>query len=214
MINFCTLDMSKLYIDITKDRVYAEAANSKARRSAQTAMYVILSAFTRLVAPILAFTSNEIWESMPHNSLEDARHVMLNAMPKFNADYDFADIEDKYAKLFDLRDDVMKALEVARAEKLIGKSLDAKVTVFATDDTKEVLCSFADELATVFITSQAVVSCDVAPENAFKDTVSGIAILVEVADGEKCDRCWMYSANTVSDGEGCVCERCKSVLGI
>ena len=214
LINFCTLDMSKLYIDITKDRVYAEAANSKARRSAQTAMYTILSAFTRLVAPILAFTSNEIWESMPHNESEDARHVMLNSMPKFNAAYDFADVEDKYAKLFDLRDDVMKALEVARAEKLIGKSLDAKVTVFATDDTKDVLSAFADELATVFITSQAVVSCDAAPENAFNDTTSGIAVLVETADGEKCDRCWMYSVNTVSDGDGCVCERCKGVLGI
>ncbi len=214
LINFCTLDMSKLYIDITKDRVYAEAANSKARRSAQTAMFTILSALTRLVAPILAFTSNEIWESMPHKSNEDARHVMLNSMPAFESAYDFFDVEDKYSKLFDLRDDVMKALEIARADKLIGKSLDAKVTVFATEETKDVLDAFADELATVFITSQAVVSNDVAPENAFKDTMSGIAVLVETADGEKCDRCWMYSVNTVSDGEGCVCERCKGVLGI
>jgi len=214
LINFCTLDMSKLYIDITKDRVYAEAANSKARRSAQTAMYTILSALTRLVAPILAFTSNEIWESMPHNASEDARHVMLNSMPKFESAYDFADVEDKYTKLFDLRDDVMKALEVARAEKLIGKSLDAKVTVYAEGDAKDVLASFADELATVFITSQAVISDENAPENAFKDTISGIAVLVETADGEKCDRCWMYSTNNVSDGEGCVCQRCKDVLGI
>ena len=88
-------------------------------------------------------------------------------------------------------------------------------TTHTTDkEVFELLSAFADELATVFITSQAVVSNDVAPENAFKDTMSGIAVLVETADGEKCDRCWMYSVNTVSDGEGCVCERCKGVLGI
>ena len=214
LINFCTLDMSKLYIDITKDRVYAEGASSFERRSAQTAMYTILSAFTRLLAPILAFTSNEIWESMPHKADEDPRHVMLNSMPVFCADYDFADVEAKYEKLFDLRDDVMKALELARAEKLIGKSLDAKVTVYANDETKEILSAFANELATVFITSEAIVSEENAPSNAFTDTVSGIAVVVEPADGQKCDRCWMFSKNVFADGDGCVCERCKNVLGI
>jgi len=123
-------------------------------------------------------------------------------------------IEEAWDKLFDLRDDVMKALELARAEKLIGKSLDAKVTIYADGEAKDVLSAFVDELATVFITSQAVISTEAAPENAFKDTTSSIAVLVETADGEKCDRCWMYSVNTVSDGEGCVCERCKGVLGI
>jgi isoleucyl-tRNA synthetase len=177
-------------------------------------MYTVLSMLTRLVAPILCFTAEEIWKCMPHAQSEDTRSVFLNSMPAYDEALTFCDVMEKWNKLFEMRDDVMKALEIARAEKLIGKSLDAKVTVYAEGEEKEVLSSFASELATVFITSQAVVCEGAAPENAFKDTTSGISVLVEAADGEKCDRCWMYSINTVSDGEGCVCERCKSVLGI
>ena len=107
----------------------------------------------------------------------------------------------------------MKALELARASKLIGKSLDAKLTIYTSNEEhKALLDSFADELATVFIVSQAYVSTENAPEGAFCETESGIAVLVDKADGYKCDRCWTYSTEGVHDEEGFICERCRKIL--
>ena len=208
VVNFCTTDMSKLYIDITKDRVYVEKRDSFARRSAQSALYLILSALTRLIAPILSYTANEIWKVMPHAASEDATHVLLNDMPVCE-NYGFGEEIEAYNKLFTLRDDIMKALEIARAEKKIGKSLDAKITVFAKDDNKALLDRFSDELAAICIVSSVTVSGDTASEGAFAGENSSIAVLVENADGEKCDRCWMYTTDIVEDGEGRICRRCK-----
>ena len=120
-------------------------------------------------------------------------------------------------QLFILRDDVMKALEIARANKMIGKSLDAKVTVYTEDEAQyETLNGFASDLATMFITSQATAVKGTAPEGAFTETVSGLAVVVEPADGEKCDRCWMYTTAPIFDGEGeergCLCNRCHQVV--
>lgn len=210
--NFCTNDLSKLYIDISKDRVYTEKKDDPIRRSAQSAMYIVLSAMTRLMAPILSFTTNELWGYMPHTSDEDARHVMLSSMPEENADWRFEAVEAKYNALFELRDDVMKALELARADKKIGKSLDAKLTLYADSDSAALLNSFADELTTIFIVSGISVTTDTAPEEAF--TEGKLGVLVEPADGEKCDRCWMYATVGLKDSEGFVCKRCQKVLGL
>ena len=213
--NFCTVDMSKLYIDITKDRLYVEKTESKARRSAQTAMYIILSSLTRLIAPLLSYTAEEIWHSMKHISTDDTRSVFLADMPKPSDEYAFGEIEARWNKLFDLRDDVMKALEVARADKQIGKSLDAKLTIYTSDkDVTELLESFGDELETVFIVSGCKLSSESAPAGAFTECVdSRIAgVLVEAADGVRCDRCWKYSTDTHADGDSHLCARCKSVI--
>ncbi len=220
--NFCTIDMSKLYIDITKDRVYVEKADSAARRSAQTAMYLAISALTRLIAPILAFTAEEIWQAMPHASTDKKESVYLNLLPDVCADYDFADA-DKWNELFALRDDVMKALEIARAEKKIGKSLDAKVTIFTADEAVLALLGkfSTEELATVFITSGASVKNAAAPEGAYTpDANTGnaaVSVLVENADGHRCDRCWCYSTDgevTTDDegNEGFICRRCAAII--
>ncbi len=200
--NFCTIDMSKLYIDITKDRLYVEKKDSAARRGAQTVMYIILDALTRLVAPILSFTADEIWQSMPHADGVDTRSVLLNDMPE-SGKYSFADIESHWNALFDLRDEVLKALEDARAAKLIGKSLEAKVIISANDEKYALLDSFKNELETVFIVSQVELKHG-----------EGDALGVEVvhADGEKCDRCWMYSTDVVAEGEGHLCKRCAAIL--
>ena len=201
--NFCTVDMSKLYIDITKDRVYVENKESKGRRSAQTAMYIILSSLVRLLAPILSFTAEEAWASMSHPSSDDARSVMLNDMPEYDEQYHFGGIEEHWNKLFDLRDDVMKALEAARADKMIGKSLDAKITIHTSDaDQYALLRSFEAELETVFIVSGVKLVND--GENS---------VTVEPADGCKCVRCWKYAKEGV-DKEGFLCARCASILGI
>jgi isoleucyl-tRNA synthetase len=210
--NFCTVDMSKLYIDIIKDRVYVEKADSKARRSAQTAMYHIISALTRLASPLIAFTGEEIWQAMPHLATDKTESVFLNDMPA-SADYSFAKESESWDKLFDIRDTVTKALELARASKAIGKSLDAKITVYSTDaDTLALLNTMKDELATVFIVSAVSVEEGTNAE-AYAEEGSPITVLVEQAAGRKCDRCWAYSEQGVEDEEGgFVCERCRRIL--
>ncbi len=211
--NFCTIDMSKLYIDITKDRLYVEAKDSKTRRAAQTAMYHILSALTRVTAPLLSYTAEEIWHAMKHVASDDKLSVFLNDMPKYDAALEFDGLEEKWDKLFDLRDDVMKALELSRADKLIGKSLDAKLTIWATDsDTFSTLKAFESQLEDVFIVSSVALSNESAPADAFSETISGIAVKVEAADGEKCDRCWKYSTNTEHVDDSCLCPRCRAVI--
>jgi isoleucyl-tRNA synthetase len=201
---FCTVDMSKLYVDITKDRVYTEAKNSDARRAAQTTMYIILSSLVRLIAPILAFTADEAWLSMAHVESDDVRSVVLNDMPEFDPALSFPEIEERYEKLFALRDGIMKSLEEARASKTIGKSLDAKLTISVSDkETLELLSSFtSDELETVFIVSGVTV------------TEGEDSVKVENADGCKCVRCWKYSSLGTETEAGFLCVRCKDTLGL
>ena len=212
--NFCTTDMSKLYIDITKDRVYTEEADGKLRRAAQTAMWHILSALTRIIAPMISFTAEEIWQAMPHLSSDNKKSVFLNPLPEVRPEWSFPELEAHWDRLFALRDDVMKALELARAEKLIGKSLDADLTVYATDkDVCALLDSFGEEaLKTVFIVSDVNVKNEAAPAGAFTETQSGIGVLVTASTAERCDRCWMHDKNAVADGDGHLCPRCAAIV--
>ena len=215
LCNFCTVDLSKLYIDITKDRVYAEAPDSKARRSAQTAMYYIISAMTRMMAPMLSFTAEEIWQAMPHKAGDVKESIFLNDIPKYDEALTFSEVTARWNRLFALRECVMKSLELARAEKRIGKSLDAKVTVYAPDaEIYELLVSFKDELPTVFIVSQVELVKAAAPEGTVIDD-GPVGVVVEAADGKKCERCWNFTTNGTDDGEGgCLCPRCHTVLGL
>ncbi len=204
--NFCTIEMSKIYIDISKDRTYVDKKDGFARRSAQTVMYRILSAMTLLVSPILSFTADEIWKSMPHKASDNVQNVILNDMPEYTASPELDEAYARYEKLFELRDKVLVALENARAAKLIGKSLEAKVTLTASGELYNFLDSFTeDELSDVFIVSQTKL---VKGEG---DMTAEVA----QADGDKCVRCWKHSpeAFTTSDGD-CLCPRCKGILGI
>ncbi len=213
--NFCTVELSKLYIDITKDRLYTERADSAARRAGQTTMFRVLTALARLLAPLLAHTTEEIWQAMPHTADEDRRSVLLNRMPVYDAAEPFGEVTDRYNTLFALRDDVMKALEIARADKKIGKSLDAKVTVYCGGEAAEILRGFGDELKTVFIVSGVSLADGEPAEGAFAECTSeGIAgVLVEQADGIRCDRCWMYTTDggETADG-GLLCDRCRAAI--
>ncbi len=212
--NFCTTELSKLYIDITKDRVYTEKADSEARRAAQTAMYFVLSGMIRLLAPVLAFTAEEMWQAIPHLEADRTESVYLNDMPQYNEALVFADVRARYDRLFEMRDDVMKALELARAEKLVGKSLEAKITLYTKDaEMMALLEDFGKELCTVFIVSGIALSGEDAPADAHTEGLSGVGVLVETADGCKCDRCWSYSAKGIStDDGGFLCERCRQIL--
>ena len=212
--NFCTVNLSKIYIDVTKDRVYVGKKDGLPRRAAQTAMYTVLHGLTRLIAPLLAFTSEEIWQSMPHGAADVRESVYLNDMPAYDEAYCNTELAELWDRQFALRDDVMKALEVARAAKLIGKSLDAKVTVYTEDkDVAALLDSFAADLATIYIVSEAKVVMGAAPAGAFTETASGIGVVVELADGDKCDRCWAHSTEGehTEDG-GFICAKCKAII--
>lgn len=212
--NFCTIDMSKLYIDITKDRLYTEKKDSKGRRSAQTAMYTILGALIKLIAPILSFTAEEAWGYMAHGEGDNAESVFLNDMPSYDEKYSDPETEEKYNRLFEVRDDIMKALEEARFKKQIGKSLDAAIVIYGDKDSDamKIFEEFKNELKTVFIVSAATLSYEIAPENAFSETEHGIKITVEKAAGHKCERCWMYSDDgSVQDGTY-ICARCLEAL--
>ena len=213
--DFCTIQLSKLYIDITKDRVYAEGAASRERRAAQTAMYYIVSAMTRLMAPLLSFTAEEIWQAMPHKTSDKTESIFLNEMPAFDEALTFADVAARFDELFALRDNVMKALELARAEKRIGKSLDAKVTVYAEGVAFDTLKAFESELPTLFIVSQVALVNGAAPAEVTVEEGAPIAVAVDTAEGEKCDRCWNYTVKAFHDGEeGVLCPRCRRVLGL
>ena len=212
--NFCTTNLSKIYIDVTKDRVYVGKKDGQPRRAAQSAMYTVLNGLTRILAPLISFTAEEIWQAMPHASSDVRESVFLNEIPTYDETLCNAELAARWDRQFALRDDVMKALEVARAAKLIGKSLDAKVTVYTEDkDAAALLESFGADLATVYIVSGAKVVVGKAPEGAFTETASGIEVLVELADGEKCDRCWAHSTEGehTEDG-GFICAKCKAII--
>lgn len=212
--NFCTTELSKLYIDITKDRVYTERTDGEARRSAQTAMYFVLSGLVRLLAPIISFTAEEMWQAIPHKASDNCESVFLNDMPVYDEALTYTDVADKWNRLFAMRDDVMKALELARAEKLVGKSLEAKVTLYTKDaDMLALLNGFGAELSTVFIVSGVALVEGDAPDNAHTEGLSGVGVLVAPAEGCKCERCWSYS--TVGDDlgeDGFICARCREIL--
>lgn len=207
--NFCVVDMSNFYLDVLKDRLYVDKADSVSRRAAQTVMYRVLDTLTRLVSPILAFTADEIWQFMPHDSSCDTRNVIFNDMPCAKGDAD-PEFTARWDRIIALREDVKKALENARTEKVIGASLDANVDLFATGADYEFLCSVKDILKSVFIVSAVTVT-----EGSGGETgACGIGIAVAHAEGEKCERCWSYCNSVGTDSRHpTLCSRCAAVIG-
>lgn len=212
--NFCVVDMSNFYLDVIKDRLYCEEKNGVLRRSAQTAMYEILDALVRMIAPILCFTADEIWQAMPHRDGDDATNIVLNAMPKVNPAWAFAEeASSKWDKLIALRDDVNKALEEARKNKVIGKPLEAWVTVYADDETAALLETVpADELAALCIVSKLRVIRG--NGEGMQGENLPVQIAIERASGDKCERCWMYVDSIGQDSKHpTLCARCAAVVG-
>ena len=203
--NFCVIDMSNFYLDVLKDRLYTERADCKERRAAQTAIYIILDAMTRMITPILAYTSDEIWHYMPHASGADARHAVYNEMPVIpdvGADEAFI---ARWDKIHELRDIVKKSIEEAVSKKIIKASLECSVTLSCNGSEFEFIKSVEDELKTAFIVSGVKLVND--------DSAAELKVTIEKAEGEKCERCWTYSTTVGQDAEyPCVCARCASVL--
>lgn len=208
--NFCIVDMSNFYFDVLKDRLYTSVKTSATRRAAQTVLYKILDSLTLLLTPILAFTADEIWKFMPHDSSRNPESPLMNDIPEakfIEADEAFM---EKWEKIHAVRVDVQKALEIARNEKTIGKSLEAEVVLGASGELYDFLKASESALAEIFITSAVTVVSD---EQAFKGEVEGLSVSVAKAHGAKCERCWKFS-ETVGKDENHpeLCEHCAQVL--
>ncbi|MEF9933698.1 MAG: isoleucine--tRNA ligase [Clostridium sp.] len=213
--NFCVVDMSNFYLDIVKDRLYTEKTDSTERRAAQTVMYEVLNALVKMIAPVMAFTAEEIWGFVKQESSNVADSVLLSSWPAVS---DFSDdaLEAKWDKMLEIRAEVSKALEIARREKVIGNSLNAKVYIKAEGEVYDFLNSMRDYLETVFIVSQLELSnnADLSSEKTYNsEEIKGLSVLVEQAPGEKCERCWIFS-KTIGENKDhpTLCARCASVV--
>ena len=202
---FCVVDMSAIYLDIIKDRLYTYKADSLERRSAQTAMYEILSALVRIMAPMTAFTAEEIWKYMPHKKEDNLESVMLNYYPKANPEWKDETLEMKWNKLIKVKDLVSKKLEVERAEKRIGTSLEAKVELYAEGEQYDFLKGKEELLKEIFIVS----GVEIQNNRRNEDQEVEIGVKVSKADGEKCERCWSYSVTVGADKlHPTLCHKC------
>ena len=213
--DFCVVELSSFYLDILKDRLYCESRNGLKRRSAQTALYLIVDAMARMFAPILPFTCDEIWQAMPHRAGDDVRNVVLNEMVQPYEAYALdAETMARWDTLIALRSDVNGVLEQARADKRIGKALEAHVALCARDEAAaKALETVKDMDLTALLLVSDVILTDDDPDAAnvtgSGTAFPGLRIEVRNAEGVKCPRCWMHSTKANADG---LCPRCAAVV--
>ena len=203
--DFCTVDLSAFYFDVLKDRLYTSAPKNAGRRSAQTTIYRIASALVRLIAPVLVFTAEEVWKFLPR-AASDPESVHMSAFP--SADGLQGAISEqgakKWERLLAVREDVLRSLEPARADKLISSGLEAGVTLSADSELSALLREYGEILPRLFIVSQVEVK---------NGSGEGLQVAVARAQGKKCERCWNYSTHVgESAGYPTVCERCVAAL--
>ena len=221
--NFCTVEMSNFYLDIIKDRLYCDPADSLSRKSAQTTIYLILDALVRMIAPVLAFTSEEIWAKMPHHKGVEVDSVLYNQIPQPNAEHSLTPEKDNmWDKLLRLRADVNKALELSRTDKIIGKPLEAEVTLVLDDVAAEAFEEIsALDLKSLFIVSSVIVqresSADIADScdaNCVKGIdFPGVSVYVRPSVDPKCSRCWIHNKDVgLSSEHPELCPRCVCVV--
>ncbi|MCH5300238.1 MAG: isoleucine--tRNA ligase [Ruminococcus sp.] len=202
--NFCVVDMSNFYLDVLKDRLYTEKAESLSRRAAQTTIYTIVDAMTRMISPILAYTSDEIWGYMPHSKDDNTENVVFTSMPE-QVEISVEDgFMDKWDRIHELRDSVKKTLESFIKDKTIKSSLEAVVNLSASGEAFEFISYVKDELAAAFIVSSV---------NIAQGDTDEIKIEIEKANGGKCERCWSISETVGEDSDHpTLCSRCCEIL--
>lgn len=209
--NFCTVSMSNFYLDILKDRLYADAADSVSRRGAQTVIYRILRDLELMLAPMIPFTAEEIWQYMPKSKELDSGSVMFNEMAKTAPESIDTALLAKWKRISELRDAVNKNLEAARVEKKIGKSLEAKVVIHADGELYDFINSVKEQLAMVFIVSQVAVNNKTGGEATDMD---GLTVEILPAEGQKCERCWIFTETVGQNAaHSTLCARCAAVVG-
>ena len=220
MLHFCSIEMGSLFLDITKDRQYTMQANSTARRSAQSAAYLILHALVRWMTPILTFTAEEIWQQMPKSSADkQLDYAQFAEWSDLLFSHDTSDLfsDDEWSIVFKVRDAVSKQLEVLRSDKQIGSSLDSAVEIYCSGKTHEILSKLGSELRFVMITSGAeIFESSQAPADAIAiPDLEGSAIVAKASADEKCTRCWHHQPDVGEDSTHPeLCGRCvENVAG-
>jgi isoleucyl-tRNA synthetase len=213
IFHFCVVDLSAFYLDILKDRLYVTVAENPERRSAQTVMYQILTALVRLIAPILPFTADEIWEHMPQSETRP-ESVHLALFPEAASEWNDPELAKRWETLRAVRGQVTKALETRRSEKRIGHSLDAAVTLRVENDLHGILTPFEPMLREIFIVSEAALATPDSGAGEFMPTeLPGLFLSVRKTENPKCERCWVKSETVgrFPDHPG-ICERCRQTL--
>lgn len=212
---FCIVDMSNFYLDVLKDRLYVYGQNSKQRRCAQTCIYIILDSISKLLAPILPFTTEDIWKYMPHKLSDKKEYILLNSMPtKIDIDVNERFME-YWEYIYKVRDDIKKALESARKNKTIGASLDAKVLLYCNHSKKDfkIISESIKMLKEVLIVSEIEAFNNTGKGEIVAENIKDITITVKHAEGKKCERCWTYSKTVGDDRENPeLCDRCVEIL--
>lgn len=209
--NFCSVEMSSYYLDILKDRLYAYKADSFERRSAQTAMYEIMLDLVVMIAPVLSFTMEEVWQFMKKTA-SMPESVFMMPWPECKEEYIDEALESKWDNFIEIRSEITRVLEGARRAKTIGHSLDAKVELHATGEALAILRSVEGDLATLLIVSQAKLVEGLAG-GVEATGREDLKVTVQAAEGEKCERCWIYSDTVGKDAEHpTVCARCAAAL--
>ncbi len=207
--NFCAIDLSSSYLDILTDRIYTSAKGSLEYRSARSTMYQIVDALTRMLAPVLTFTADEIWQRLPG---EREASVHLAGFPQKNSSYLDDQLEERYEQLQKVRSEVSKQLEKARADKQLGQSLEAKILLDVPENYRPLLTEYLDLLPTYFIVSQVELT-DNLPAAVESESIPGLKLQVLPADGKKCERCWNYTTSVGQDREHpTICARCVDAL--
>lgn len=211
--HFCSVEMSAFYLDIVKDRLYASEPNDIIRKASQTILYEALTVITRLVAPILPHTADEVWKFIPNENLMS---VQLADLPIVDSSVYDKELEMKWNRFMDIRDEVLKAIEQARQEKVIGNSLSASVELYPDGSTVNFLKPFSpNELEQLFIVSSVKVHNKeiIVPEDALR--LKQVAIKITVAEGEKCERCWNVSLDVGNEtAHPNLCPRCAEVVSL
>lgn len=210
--NYCTVDLSAFYLDILKDRLYTSPPASRDRRSAQSVMFKILDSLAKLMAPVLAFTAEEIWRYMP-GAADKPESIHMADLPKVDEAGRDENLAEQWAQILAVRGEVTKVLEEARTQKTIGHSLDAAVTIGADDAVYDILKAHEADLRSIFITSNVNLVKGTLSESTPSETLDKLYIKVEAADGEKCERCWVHDPAVGShEDHPTVCNRCKKAL--
>jgi isoleucyl-tRNA synthetase len=213
--NFCVVDLSAFYLDVLKDRLYVSAAGSRKRRSAQTALFEITASLLRLMAPILVFTAEEVWQHLPTSAGKMAS-VHLTQLPQPVAAYEDEALEEWWTRVLEVRGEVNRALELARVDKVVGHSLDAEVSLSLPDQLRDLLRGKEELLSQVFIVSKvSLAQADDIKDGIEALAVPGLVVQVRPAPGAKCARCWVHQESVGAHGEHPeICSRCLEELGI
>ncbi|MBU2027709.1 MAG: class I tRNA ligase family protein, partial [Proteobacteria bacterium] len=211
--NFCTVDLSSLYLDVLKDRLYTAKASSRARRSAQTVVMEILEAMARLLAPILTFTAEEVWLALPDYPGKSGS-VHLTQLPEINEAYLQPELAERWKTLIAVKGEVARAIETTRQNKVLGHSLDAAVAIAVPEKLRDLLATHREDLRALLIVSDVRIVDEQAIGEAYRSAdIAGLVVGVSRAKGEKCHRCWVYSETVGTCAEHpALCERCLGNL--